>query len=118
MFCRQLRSLEELVLDVPFLEVLTITDVCLEATTLLQHLCSLTLKVVFSKAYKTCTRLGMHIEDTGLYWLLQRSPALQVFSLQVPCEASELAGMALFEEIRASNEPKYPRVKFSFEACF
>jgi hypothetical protein len=115
MFCRQLRSLEEMVLDVPFLEVLTVTDSCLEATNVLQHLCSLTLKIVYRKAYKTSTRLGMHIEDTGLYWLLQRSPALQRFGLQVPCEASELAGRALFEEIRASNEPKYPRVRFTFE---
>jgi hypothetical protein len=51
MFCKQLRSLEELVLDVPFLEVLTVTDTCLESTPLLQHLCSLTSKIVFSKAY-------------------------------------------------------------------
>jgi hypothetical protein len=45
MFCKQLTRLEELVLDIPFLEVLMVTDTCLEATTLLQHLSSLTLKV-------------------------------------------------------------------------
>jgi hypothetical protein len=118
MFCKQLRSLEKLILDIPFLEVLTVTDTCLESTALLQHLCSLTSNIVFSKAYKTCTRLGMHIKDTGLYWLLQRSPALQSFILQVPCEASQLASRALFEEIRASNESKYPRVRFVLEPCF